>query len=109
MEVNIGLLISNLTEFINESHYTKKVIPNKELDSALKKVLKWALIILTLGLAFLVPLTMDFSKKTFEKLFSRKQPPIAGKPPIAAIPSARNASTTTTPSTSSPPPALPSR
>lgn len=97
----MGSLINKLTSFIDESSYTRKIIPNKEMDSALKKILKWALIILTLGLAFIVPLTMDFAKKTFQQLFSKKQPPIKPPPPVSPSPALAAPSTASTSTESS--------
>ncbi|NGX30568.1 MAG: hypothetical protein KR126chlam4_01424 [Candidatus Anoxychlamydiales bacterium] len=85
-------------DFVANFEYTNRFIPNKELDSRAKRVAKWVAIIFTLGLIFIIPLTMDFSKKLFNKLFGRaKLPridPISNSPatpPISSPPAAVSA------------------
>ncbi len=57
--------------FVNTLDYTNRFLPNKDLDSTIKRISKWVLIIFTLGLIFIIPLTMDLSKNLFNKLFSK--------------------------------------
>jgi len=63
--------VNSLTpDFVNTLQYTNKFLPNK-MDTTVKKILKFFVIFFTLGLILIVPLTMDFSKKMFSKLFSK--------------------------------------
>ncbi|NGX33265.1 MAG: hypothetical protein K1060chlam4_01327 [Candidatus Anoxychlamydiales bacterium] len=70
-------------DFVKTLEYTNKfLIPNCKSDSRAAIIAKCALIIFTLGLAFIVTLTMDLSKTLYIKLFHKDKPPLRADNPI---------------------------
>ena len=68
---NDGAVMNKITpDFLKNLEYTNRLIPSK-LDSRAWKIAKWVLIGCTAFTIFIVTITIDLSKNSFQKLFSK--------------------------------------